>query len=433
MPATTPVPTSSATETIGRFPHLLAHVAAQLPALAAGENTFEQIRERYARTMTTRATRGLARVTVPRAGVGAAYRYWTSVRDLIKELQTLGWIQAGIPAPSVKSAVDSHRHRCYPLTEEGRRIAAVAADRRVLADELTTAALAAHPYLRSLLLTLDSGPLFCPEVPQKDVGEGRGTAYWAKYAVNLLERSDPLIAGTPEKLENHLKTALRRRFGSRRDQGLEITSKELTDATNDALADFALGARSLRFGATTLDTLKSWGMELRLLDQSRYVPGHEGGNLIWLCCDLTSGNGGLRAHRRTFSDYGESVARAMINTYFELRAQRPVDGSEGEPGSGRSRGPRDYQPIHVIRAAAAVETGTAREIGDRALEALAAGKLNEGVRVRLLAPRFDVPPRSEPMYSRGGTRALTLTMTRAEGPDASDIDKNSNQILKEDS
>jgi hypothetical protein len=426
-------PTPSATETIGRFPHLLAHVAAQLPGLGAGENTFEQIRERYAQTMTALANKGLARVTAPRAGVGAAHRYWTSVRDLIKELQTLGWIQAGIPGPSVKSAVDSHRHRRYPLTEEGLRVARVATDRRALADALTTAALAAHPYLRGLLLALDDGPLFCPEVPQKEVGGAHGSAYWAKYAVNLLERSDPLIAGDLEQLEHHLKVALRRRFGSRRDQGLEITSKELTEATNDALADFALSARGLRFGATTLDALKSWGMELRLLDQSRYVPGHEGGNLIWLCCDLDTGEDGLRARRRTFGRYGEPVARAMINSYFELRGRRPADASEGEPGPGRKRGRRDYQPIHVVRAAAALETGTAREVGDRALEALAAGELDHGVRVRLLAARFEVPPRSEPMYARGGTRALTLTMTRAADREAGGVDENNDEIPKEDS
>lgn len=431
MPGTEPAP--STTESIGRFPHLLAHVAAQLPGLAVGENTFEQIRARYSQTMTALANRGLARVTAPRAGIGAAHRYWTSVRDLIKELQHLGWIQAGIPAPSVKSAVDSHRHRRYPLSEEGLRVARVASDRRALADALTTAALTAHPYLRGLLLALDDGPLFCPEVPQKEVGDAHGSAYWAKYAVTLLERSDPLIAGDLEKLEHHLKVALRRRFGSRRDQGPEITSKELTEATNDALADFALSARGLRFGATTLDALKSWGMELRLLDQSRYVPGHDGGNLIWLCCDLDTSNDGLRARRRTFSQYGEPVAMAMIKSYFKLRARRQADRSEDERGSGRKRGRRDYQPIHVVRAAAALETGTAREVGDRALEALAAGEFDQGVRVRLLAARFDVPPRSEPMYARGGTRALTLTMTPTADAETSGVDENNDEIPKEDS
>jgi hypothetical protein len=421
------------TDTIGRFPHLLAHVGAQLPGLAGGENTFEQIRERYAQTMTALATRGLARVTAPRAGVGAAHRYWTSVRDLIKELQVLGWIQAGIPAPSVKSAVDSHRNRHYPLTGEGFRVAAAAADRRVVADELTTAALAAHPYLRGLLVALEEGPLFCPEVPQKEVGEGRGAGYWAEYAAGLLERSDALIEVPVEQVEGHLKVALRRRFGSRRDQGLEITSKELTEATNDALADFDLNARGLRGGATTLEALTSWGMELRLLDQSRYVPGHEGGNLIWLCCDLERGDDALRARRRTFGAYGDAVAKALIDSYFELRARGPAEPTDEGSGSSRRRRRRDYQPIHVVRAAAAAATGTAREVGDRALEALAAGKLNQGVRVRLLAPRFEVPPRSEPMYSCGGTRALTLTMTRAEDREADGVNQSSDEIPKEDS
>jgi hypothetical protein len=420
------------TETIGRFPHLLAHVVAQLPGLASGGTTFEQIRQRYARTMTALATQGLARVTAPRAGVGAAHRYWTSVRDLIKELQVLGWIHAGIPGPSVKSAVDSHRNRHYPLTDEGLRVAAVAADRRALADELTTAALAAHPYLRALLLALEEGPLFCPEVPQKEVGEGRGAGYWAAHAASLLERSDPLIEVDHDQLERRLKVALRRRFGSRRDQGLEITSKELTEATNDALADFALNARGLRGGATTLEALTSWGMELRLLDQSRYVPGHDGGNLIWLCCDLKRSDRELRAHRRTFSAYGETVAKALIDTYFELRAKGPSQSSEDEGDSGRRPRRRDYQLIHVVRAAAAAATGTAREVGDRTLEALAAGNMDQGVRVRLLAPRFEVPPRSEPMYSRAGTRALTLTMTRADDREADGAD-NDTRTLKEES
>jgi hypothetical protein len=400
----------STTETIGRFPHLLAHVGSQLPGLAAGENTFEEIRTRYAQTMTALASRGLARVTAPRAGVGAAYRYWTSFRDFIKELQVLGWIRVGIPAPSVKSAVDSHRNRHYPLTDEGLRVAAAAADRRVLADELTNAGLTAHPYLRGLLLALEKGPLFCPEVPQKKVGEGLGTGYWAAYAADLLERSDELIDIDREQLEGHLKVALRRRFGTRRDQGLEITSKELVEATNDAFADFVMTTRGLRGGTTTLEALTSWGMELRLLDQSRYVPDHDGGNLIWLCSDLEHDDG-LRAHRRTFSAYGEKVAKALIDWYFELRARGPAGPNDDEIGSGQRRR-WDYQPIHVVRAAATAATGTAREVGDRALEALAAGKLDQGVRVRLLAPRFEVPPRSELMYSRGGTRALTLTMTR---------------------
>ena len=199
-------------------------------------------------------------MTAPRSGVGARYRYWSSVRDLIKELQVLGWTQSGIPAPSVKSAVDSHRNRRYPLTEEGQR-------RRQrhrpagLVRRAHDGRAGGPPVPRGLLLALAEGSLFCPEVPQKEVGEKHGAAHWAEYAADLLGRSDSLVEVELEELERHLKRALRRRFGSRSTQGLEITSKELTEATNDALADYALSARGLRFGATTLDALKSWGMD----------------------------------------------------------------------------------------------------------------------------------------------------------------------------
>jgi hypothetical protein len=220
-----------------------------------------------------------------------------------------------------------------------------------------------------------------------------------------------LASITADELNTSLAAAYRRRFGRRRAEGLKPTPKEITEALNDALADAALEARGLGFGATTLDQLKSWGMELRLLEQSRYVPGHEGGNLIWLACDLhRDDNGALHARRRTFGRHRIAVGEALIEAFLELRDQ-PLT-AEGH------RGKRDYQPIHVVRAAAAYRTGTAREVGDRALEAMAARELNLGMRPRLLAARYEVPPRSEPMYQRGGTRALTMTMTPADGEDA---------------
>src|SRR5437667_8808443 len=90
------------TETIGRLPHLLAHVGSQLPGLAAGVDTFDEVRERYAATTADLARHGLGRATVARAGVGAHHRYWSSTRDLIKELQALGWVETGVPVPSTK-------------------------------------------------------------------------------------------------------------------------------------------------------------------------------------------------------------------------------------------------------------------------------------------------------------------------------------------
>ncbi len=402
------------TETIGRLPHLLTHVAAQLPALLAGANTFEDVRQRYGQTMSAVAARGQGRVTAPRAGVGSAYRYWTSTRDLIKELQLLGWVESGLPLPSSKDAVDSSRGRQYPLTIVGRDVATSTTDRRTLADALTDAALRAHPYLRRMLEAMADRPIFCPEVAEGQVQRNPSRRYWAEYAVNLWRRSDAQTSITVDHLDARLAKALRRRFGERRDAGLKPTPKEVAEAINDAFADVALENRGLNFGATTLDQLKSWAMELRLLDQSRYVPGHSSGNLLWITCTLFFDSAGiLHARRHTFSEHGIAVGKALIEAFLELRNQAVRDGDEGE-----YRGKREYLPIHTVRALAALRTNTSREVGDRALEAMAGGEMELGARVRLLAARFELPPRSEPIYQRGGTRALMLTMSLVEGPDA---------------
>jgi hypothetical protein len=395
------------TETIGRLPHLLAHVTAQLSGMAAGEDRFDDVRARYGQTMSALASRGLARVTAPRAGIGTNYRYWSSTRDVIKEFQTLGWVQDGLPVPSTRGAVDAHRDRHYPLTPTGLRVAEQASSRIVLADLLTDALLRAHPYVRTLLEALKKGSIFCPEVGEGQVQRDSGRRHWAEHAAELFAPSDAHVTLTADELESRLAGALRRRFGSRRAEGLKPTPKEVAEALSDAFADASLSARGLHFGATTLDQLKSWGTELRLLDQSRYVPGHEGGNLIWLTCDLAlDGEGGPRARRKPYTEHGKQVAQALVQTYFALRERRAGDADAGAT---------EYQPIHVVRAGAAAATSTARELGDRALEAMAAGQLDAGVQVRLLSARGELAPRSEPTYQRGGTRALTLTMTRHNG------------------
>jgi len=393
------------TETIGRMPHVLAHVTAQLPGLAAGEDRFEDIRLRYGQTMSALAARGLARVTAPRAGIGSSYRYWSSTRDLIKELQTLGWVKAG-PVPSTRASVDAHRDRRYTLTSAGGGVAGQAMSRVMLADRLTDALLGAHPYFRALLGELDQGAIFCPEVGEGQVQRNSGRRFWAEHAVALFERSDPRINVTADDLDAHLAAALRRRFGSRRAEGLKPTAKEVAEALSDAFAGASLSARGLHFGATTLDALKSWGTELRLLDQSRYVPGHDGGNLIWLTSDFHPDDSGApHARRRTLSDHRTDVANALVRTYYDLRERSSAD-------TDKAKSDGEYQLIHVVRAGAAAATGTARELGDRVLEALASRQLDIGADVRVLSARAELPPRSEPMYQRGGTRALTLTMTR---------------------
>jgi hypothetical protein len=389
---------------------LLTHAAHQLPAMAAGDDTFEDIRTRYAKAMSGLAARGHGRVTAPRAGIGIAYRYWTPTRDLIKEFQTLGWIEAGIPAPASQATVDKHRSRRYPLTAEGVRVAGQATTRRALADELSDALLANHIYLRSLLDTLTQAPIFCPETSEGQIVRHPSRRYWADHVARALATASSHVRDADD-YDAQLADAYRKRFGARRREGLRPSPKEIAELFNDTFARFALEARGLRFGGTTLDQLTGWGMELRLLDQSRYVPGRDGGNLIWLTSDLrTEADGTPRARRRPYTDHYQEVAQALIDVYFEERGRASeADAGEDPKTSGV------YQAIHVVRAGAAARTATARELGQRALEELAAGDLDLGVRVRLLPARIETPPRSERIERRGASRAVHLTMTRLGG------------------
>ena len=386
---------ASETETIGRVAHLLTHVAHQLPALAASQDTFEDIRRHYGKAMKELAARGEGRVTAPRAEVGAAYSYFSSARDLIKELQTLGWIEPGIPAPASKATVDAHRTRRYPLTADGARVAAITS-RRKLADELSDALLDHHPYMRALLGALAQEPLFCPLAPQGEIQSipraATGSSTWPRRSVPR----------TPSAT-----TRIWPRLTASASGPADVRAPPVGQGGREALRGRVrrpgvAGPRaSLRRDHP--GTVGRLGAELKLLDQSRHVPSRHGGNLIWLASEISEADGPTKARRRTYAEHRLEVAQALIETYFAERAR----ASEAEDEKPRSSGA--YQLVHLIRAGAAARTNTVRELGDRALEELANGQLDLGVSVRLLAARIDRPPSSE-RSSR--IRAMHLTMTR---------------------
>jgi hypothetical protein len=248
--------------------------------------------------------------------------------------------------------------------------------------------------------------MLCPVVIDGQVSRRPSRRYWAEHVAALLA-GEPGGAGRDASYyEDRLAEDYRRRFGARRLEGLRPSAKEVAELFTDSFTGFALEARGLRFGATTLYQLTGWAAELRLLDQSRYVPGRSGDLLIWLTSDLETGPNDKIAHarRRRYVDYGQEVARTLTAVYFEERTR-----ASEETAADDAKTTGAYQPIHVIRAAAAVRTGTARELGDRALEDLAAGRLDLGVRIRLLPARLELPPRSERSIR---IRAVHLTMSR---------------------
>src|SRR6185312_5469525 len=278
-------------DTIPRLQQILPHMREQLGGLRQGA-TFEETRLLYSATVEKLALQGRGRRTASR--VGDRNAYWSSTADMLIEAMRLGFIERA-QVPSARRYVEVHRDREYGLTALGQEMANLAqSDIAAFCDRLAATIYEAHPYFQALIEKLQSASIACPEVTESEVeaagGDGRGTQYWAEYvATKLREKSQAGLNVEKESIRQTIVTVLRQRFGSGSDS--RPTGKELTKTINGAFAVAAFAAHGLPIGATDIVMLKSWGSQLRVLDQSRYVPGYDGFNLIWLAADVERSNG----------------------------------------------------------------------------------------------------------------------------------------------
>ena len=384
-------------DTIPRLLRLVPHMKDQLVGLRNGA-TFEQARLRYRTTVDRLFVDGVGRGTA--SSVDDKDRYWAPTRDVLEEAMRLEFVERQ-QLPSARRYLDGYRHRRYVLTALGEQAADQAeSDLPAFSDELAAAVYRVHPYFRRLIRILEAAPLACPELTEGEVEEsrrlGRGTEYWIDYATDRLTEEGSSRPGVD--IREIIVSFLRHRFGRPREG--KPTNKEIKEAMNDALANAAVRLRGLSIGATDLKVLKGWGSQLRLLDQSRYVPQFEGKNVIWLAADL-SNDGNLRIHRRALREYGQAVCQALVDAY---RAQAvAADSGLNAP----------YLPIYRVRADAAFRCKVTRALVDLAIERLAVGDITSlGVQLWLHLGNTAQPP-SEPVYRRGGNRRYEMTLQPA--------------------
>ncbi len=143
--------------------------------------------------------------------------------------------------------------------------------------------------------------------------------------------------------------------------------------------------------------MKKWGLQLMLLDESRYIPAFTGQNVIWLAANV-SDNGNVRIQRRTLRDYERSVAEAVVAAY------------NTQAGTEETSLRAPYLPIYRVRAQAAFECQVTRALVDMVIERLAAGSIPDPkiqLRLHLGTTR---QPESEPVYRRGGNRRYEITI-----------------------
>jgi len=392
---------STVTDTIPRLHQLVPHMKAFLIRMSGDNRTFEDARQGYAETVSSLAAAGLGRRTASR--LSDADAYWAPTAELLQEAMRLGFVQR-CPLPSSRRHLDGHRQTIFDLTDRGREAAVLVQSAPAdFTSRLADAAISAHPYLRSLLLLLEKGPLVCPEIREGQIESGgrerRDASYWARWGANLINSNmeTPVIAAAEVRVE--MEQAITKRFGV--NPNPRPSRKALSEAINDAFAAASLRARGLPMGASSLKVLKAWGSQFLLFDQSRYVPAYPDGNIVWLASDLVRENGTIvGATRRGLAQHDATVARALVGAYA-LQAQGRASDVIKMP----------YLPIHQVRAEAAFECRVTRALTDMVLERLAAGEFAElGVQVWLHLSGGEVPE-SEPIYRRGGTRRFSMTVT----------------------
>ena len=388
------VPDSPVKDSIPRLQQLLPHMRAQLVGLRGG-STFEQARRRYDATVQALVAQGRGRAASRMTGTD---RYWAPTRDLLDETMRLNFVERQ-KLPSTRKHMDAYRGCRYKLTLVGERVAAEARENvATFSDTLADAIYNAHPHFRTFVSILENAPVFYPQITEGEVERSRrrddGTERWVDYAADGLGRGALTESETAIVRETVI-SVVRRRFG--RHRGKQPTSKELADTLNDAFEQAAMRLRGLSIGATGFNILRSWGSQLRLLDQSRYVSHYEGRNIVWLAADICNDNG-FRIRRRTLDGYRRKASKAVITAYRAL----------AEASNSALNAP--YIPIYCVRADAAFLCRVTRALVDLAIERLTAEHAPDLGFDIYLHLGHTLQPSSEPVYRRGGQRHYEMTM-----------------------
>lgn len=379
-------------DTIPRLHRVVEHIRDQLVDIADSGTTFEEARLRYGATQKRLERQGRGRVTA--SSFPEHEKNWSPTRDALAELMKIGALK-NARLPSSRQFVDAYRVASYELTDEGRELAELVRSRGAeFIDRVASLLIAAHPYLRRILVALEDGPIRCPVVSEGDIQRGRyesyGFAGWGRWGA---ERITADVA--PEQIARTIAQHVTRRFGSEKQE--RPSNKAMSEVLNDALAVAGFEARGITLDANTIKTLMRWGGELLIFDQSRYVPEHPNANVVWLACNIESkSNGRLVTTRRGLMSQGAQVADALIRAY-EQQA-RTLDTMLARP----------YLPVHEVRAQAAFETNTTRALGDLVLRRLTDGLMPDtGVTVIPYIGTSSLP-RSEPAFRHHGHRRLEI-------------------------
>lgn len=389
-------------DTIPRVIHV-PYFQETLDGIAAGES-FDGLRLRL---------RQLSNELSRRAGnspassrVADEFTLWSPTTDSIAELMRLGLVERH-PLPSKRVHVDAHRETTYTLTPLGQEVIGRAGSGGTsLSGELTPLLIQQHPYLASLCRALSEQPLLVPEYTEEDLkefrqGEESPAVRLGADAARRMAEAMPGADLTAEAVTAQVRQALKKRFPP----GSQPTAKDVLDTMNDALVVAALESRGLHFDAITFNVLTSWGRQLFIFDESRYVQGRPGRS-VWATADVEAADDeSYSVTRRGLSAYGGTVAEELGTSYRQLAE------AMSEERGGHVKYP--YIDIFRVRAFTAFRLGVSAALVDRVIAEAASGEREVPYRVELQLGTSNWPS-SEPAF-RLGSRRYYVMLIKPEG------------------
>jgi hypothetical protein len=229
--------------------------------------------------------------------------------------------------PAKRINVDAHRNTRYTLTQAGQDIISLSrGNESTFRGAITPLLIKQHPYLATLCAVLAEEPLLIPEYTEEELKDFKQsgeswTSQVGESAAERMRQSMKHSRADAQTVTNQVRDALERRFGG----GAKPTPKDILDTTSDALLVATLESRGLHYDAITFNILASWGRQLFIFDESRYVQGMFG-RAVWSTASI-DGIGGdtVTVSRRGLSQYGDQVAEQLANSYRDIAEAMTAD------------------------------------------------------------------------------------------------------------
>lgn len=307
------------------------------------------------------------------AGVNNRHTLWTTARDTLVELRTLGLIPRELAVPSSKDEIEAARGRRYALSEEGRALLPMVERRNEdfgIQDHILMLQFQAHEEIRKLWGYLtEKGRL---ALPTSDVRLVRGdVATWLRDVATYLESTEwdgvSLRSAAPSVLAR-----LRSHIAKTPKPSAKLANQWLDEAVGTA----ALDALGLDLGYVTVESTASLLARYFVVGRTFHLASFRG-QVIYPIAEISPG-GDPPMVRPRFDERRESIHREVLSCLERL-------------------GPGQH-PIWKVRAEVAYALRVSDSAVDRVLAELRHNRPVDGLRLAFLNDFVGaLPPSARPL------------------------------------